>query len=137
MCLTDYWNHVISSYVVLFMGVVTIPFIYLNRSCFLSIHHTSTSNPYLRMAMTTTPVHLILLIHGLYGHPSNLKYVVEQLRKTIPRIKDGLPVELHVTESFTGSKSWDGIDYCAERTAVEVSRRGFAPPPLLSVSKNS
>lgn len=64
------------------------------------------------------PVHLILLIHGLYGTPANLSVVRAELEHAAQESE--LPVVIHITTSFTGSHTWDGIDVNAHRAAQEV-----------------
>lgn len=92
------------------------------------------------------PVHLILLIHGLYGSPKNLSVTAEELHNAaLPSSsssthvapssssydhdhqsagEQGDPerdeVVVHIAKSFTGSHTWDGIDVNAERAAREL-----------------
>jgi len=93
------------------------------------------------------PVHLILLIHGLYGSPKNLSTTAEELHKaalagsgryesssTSLQAKTEAEPELegsdrqleqdevvvHIAKSFTGSHTWDGIDVNAEKAAKEL-----------------
>ncbi len=81
----------------------------------------------------TTPVHLVLLIHGLYGTPSNLAVVQGEVHKAasalaLPdttssegnRSSNSLQTVTYVTTSFVGSRTWDGIDVNASRAAEEL-----------------
>ena len=71
------------------------------------------------------PVHLVILIHGLYGSPSNLKVVAEELAKAAEAKEEGeYEVVVHLTKSFSGSHTWDGVDVNAHRAADEVSPFG-------------
>ncbi len=64
------------------------------------------------------PVHLIILIHGLYGTPSNLAVIRSELEEAGRHAE--LPIAAYTTTSFTGSHTWDGIDVNAHRAAKEV-----------------
>lgn len=93
-------------------------------------------------------VHLIVLIHGLYGNPGNLAVVKEELERAaasatsaigdsvedgqdedevetqllLPSSRSGsVPARILVLKSFQGSHTWDGIDVNAHRAAREVS----------------
>ena len=93
-------------------------------------------------------IHLILLIHGLYGSPKNLSVTAEELHKAAlsngsnassnlststsastsiadeDNIDEGIDekdeVVVHIAKSFTGSHTWDGVDVNAERAAKEL-----------------
>ncbi len=68
--------------------------------------------------LTMQPVHLIILIHGLYGSPLNLAVVRSELEE-VGRHSE-LPIAIYSATSFSGSHTWDGIDVNAHRTAKEV-----------------
>lgn len=87
-------------------------------------------------------VHLIVLIHGLYGNPNNLAVVKEELERadrrnrgdededevedllelspTTTTIENGLELKILICKSFTGSHTWDGIDVNAHKAAGEL-----------------
>jgi len=84
-------------------------------------------------------VHLVLLIHGLYGSPANLAVVREEViraaRSGSNSTQSGLSgdheyesgadesdVVVLVATSFTGSHTWDGIDVNAHRASVEIDQ---------------
>lgn len=84
-------------------------------------------------------VHLVLLIHGLYGSPANLAVVREEViraaRSGLNSTQSGLSgdhedgsgtdesdVVVLVATSFTGSHTWDGIDVNAHRASVEIDQ---------------
>ena len=67
-------------------------------------------------------VHLIILIHGLYGTPVNLAVVQSELKLAAENSYRSLPAVSYVTQSFTGSHTWDGIDVNAHRAAKEVRK---------------
>ena len=83
-----------------------------------------------------TSVHLAILIHGLYGSPTNLVALRDELTaahsslQSSPRIPESSssesprPLELVVLrpKSFTGGRTYDGIDICAHRSAAEVDQ---------------
>ena len=65
-------------------------------------------------------IHLIVLIHGLYGIVDNLAIIRSELEE------NGRDLDSHIvtyiTTSFTGSHTWDGIDVNAHRAAKEVGQ---------------
>lgn len=65
------------------------------------------------------PVHLIILVHGLYGNPANLSVVQSELE--IAAIDAKPSIVVYALASFTGSRTWDGVDVNAHRAAQEVS----------------
>ncbi|ORY27627.1 putative serine esterase-domain-containing protein [Naematelia encephala] len=70
-------------------------------------------------------VHLIILIHGLYGSPTNLDTVAEELRgisSSSSSAEGGTEFEtvVYLTKEFGGSHTWDGIDVNAWRASSEV-----------------
>jgi hypothetical protein len=91
------------------------------------------------MTKATERVHLIVLIHGLYGNPNNLAVVKEELERANSRddeeevedlldptssssskSRSDLQLQVLVCKSFTGSHTWDGIDVNGHRAAGEV-----------------
>lgn len=87
------------------------------------------------------PVHLVTVLHGLWGQPSHVAYIVESvtrhaLRPSAPRshardrsperskpsTDDDIKVVVHTPE--TNAVSWahtyDGIDVCADRVVDEI-----------------
>lgn len=87
-------------------------------------------------------VHLIVLIHGLYGNPNNLAVVKEELERadrrnrgdededevedlldpspTTTTRENSLELKILICKSFTGSHTWDGIDVNAHKAAGEL-----------------
>lgn len=70
-------------------------------------------------------VHLIVLIHGLYGTPINLAVVKAELDNAGQDAE--VPIASFVTTSFTGSHTWDGVDVNAYRTVQEVRDHAATP----------
>ena len=67
------------------------------------------------------PVHLIVLTHGLYGTPDNFAVLASELPRAYDDLQQPkLPIVVYITISFTGSKTWDGVDVNAHRAAEEV-----------------
>jgi pimeloyl-ACP methyl ester carboxylesterase len=68
-------------------------------------------------------VHLVVLIHGLYGSPNNLAVIHEELVKAADAdvcASHNIETVVHVCKSFTGSHTWDGIDVNAWKASQEV-----------------
>ncbi len=70
-----------------------------------------------------TDVHLVLLLHGLYGSSANLWCLEEEIEHAHAASDCGL--ELHVLNAreYGGALTWDGIDVNAHRVAREVNAR--------------
>ncbi len=58
--------------------------------------------------------HLVVAVHGLWGNPNHLWYVKKALLEQFPDIN------LLVTTSNAGNRTYDGVDVCGERAANEV-----------------
>lgn len=59
-------------------------------------------------------LHLAVLVHGLWGNPEHMWYVKKALHDRHPE------VEILVSDSNIGNRTYDGIDVCGERIAKEV-----------------
>ena len=75
----------------------------------------------------TKPVHLLVLVHGMWGDPSNLAELARVIRET--RGTDAEGIELHVllAETNRAESTYDGIDWGGERVAREVCCTAFFP----------
>ncbi|WVQ94679.1 hypothetical protein IAU59_001759 [Kwoniella sp. CBS 9459] len=97
-------------------------------------------------------VHLVILIHGLYGSTLNLSAVEQELlslatsngstsRKSsleqeprsststgktssdrLRREEDGVETVVYLPKGIKGARTWDGIDVCAQRISEEVDK---------------
>ncbi|WWD16888.1 hypothetical protein CI109_101320 [Kwoniella shandongensis] len=103
------------------------------------------------MSSNLVPVHLIILIHGLYGSTLNLKVVEEELIRAGGEVEQGASASSHggppttsksstghkseykdggggietvvyLAQSIKGPRTWDGIDICAHRITEEVDK---------------
>jgi hypothetical protein len=76
-------------------------------------------------AQSTQNVHLLVLIHGMWGNPSHLASmhrIIEQAR--VKETSDDMnEVGLHVIlpETNRDESTYDGIDWGGERVAAEAS----------------
>lgn len=76
------------------------------------------------------PVHLIVLIHGLYGNPRHLSVPAEEIRNAAAAAEDASSaadksqpeVVTFCCTSFAGGHTWDGIDTNAWRALEEVKQ---------------
>lgn len=70
-------------------------------------------------------VHLVVIIHGLWGSPDHVSYLANTLRKiansSIQQSNDQL--EILIPNSIQWTNTYDGIDYCAEHVAREIDLR--------------
>ncbi|KAF2185725.1 lipase/serine esteras-like protein [Zopfia rhizophila CBS 207.26] len=72
---------------------------------------TATSTP-----ASTSPDHLCVLVHGLWGNPQHLKFLSTSLRERYPEDK----LHILVATRNTGSFTYDGIETGGERVANEI-----------------
>lgn len=104
-----------------------------------------------RKSKVTPEVHLLVACHGLWGQPLHLRYLVKKLIEAKggeisptgagPEVNDegdadaaavsGSAAErdspqpslvVLISESNAETKTYDGIDWCAERTVIEIER---------------
>jgi hypothetical protein len=70
------------------------------------------------------PVHLLVLIHGMWGNPSHLAELARIARETHSSPStDGTRLHLLVAETTQEDSTYDGVDWCGERVAKEVCSR--------------
>ena len=75
-------------------------------------------------AQLTQDVHLLVLIHGMWGGPSNLASMHRIMKET--RLDDsstdldGTALHVMLPETNQADSTYDGIDWGGERVAVEV-----------------
>ena len=70
-------------------------------------------------------VHLLVLIHGMWGHPGHLAEAARIIdeQRTQPAASaspDGVQMRVLVAQTNREESTYDGIDWGAERVAVEV-----------------
>ena len=66
-------------------------------------------------------VHLLVLIHGMWGNPGHLAelYRIAQDTHSLPS-EDGTKLEILLAETNREEGTYDGIDWGGERVAKEV-----------------
>ncbi|KAG2011830.1 lipid particle protein [Coprinopsis cinerea AmutBmut pab1-1] len=72
-------------------------------------------------AATSSPVHLLVLIHGMWGYPGHLAELsrVAQETHSLPAA-DGTRLEVLLAETNREDSTYDGIDWGGERVAKEI-----------------
>ncbi|BEJ12904.1 hypothetical protein CspHIS471_0300780 [Cutaneotrichosporon sp. HIS471] len=73
-----------------------------------------------RESQPPTDVHLVLLLHGLYGSSTNLWCLEEEISRAHAASDCGLELHILNAHSYGGALTWDGIDVNAHRVAKEV-----------------
>ncbi|KAG6807868.1 hypothetical protein H0H92_006163 [Tricholoma furcatifolium] len=68
-------------------------------------------------------VHLLVLIHGMWGNPDNLSELNRIITETYASSSDGIQLEVLVAEKNRDFTTFDGIDWGGERVAKEVLDR--------------
>ena len=77
------------------------------------------------LTQSTNDVHLLVLIHGMWGNPSHLASMHRVMKET--RIhedsveQDGTSLHVMLPETNKDESTYDGIDWGAERVAAEAS----------------
>jgi hypothetical protein len=76
-------------------------------------------------ARTTSPspVHLVVIIHGLWGSPEHVGHLASTLEKISGRTTNSTPLSILIPGSIQWTNTYDGIDYCAEHVAQEIDQR--------------
>lgn len=68
-------------------------------------------------------IHLLVLIHGMWGNPAHLAHmekVIRQVRGCTENNSDGPELAVLVAETNSDESTYDGIDWGGERVAQEV-----------------
>lgn len=66
-------------------------------------------------------VHLLVLIHGMWGNPSHLGHAKKIIREVKGEAEDSdIKLEVLVAETNKDESTYDGIDWGGERVAEEV-----------------
>lgn len=69
-------------------------------------------------------VHLLVLIHGMWGNPSHLAHVNKIIREVKGEVEDGdVKLEVLVAETNKDESTYDGIDWGGERVAEEIRQK--------------
>jgi hypothetical protein len=80
------------------------------------------------------PVHLLVLIHGMWGNPSNLAELARIARETHSSpSSDGTRLHLLVARSIQKELTYDGVDWCGEQVVKEVCSRVDDPIIIFSM----
>ena len=83
-------------------------------------------------------VHLLVLIHGMWGNPSHLASMHRIMKET--RIhqdsvdQDGATLDVMIAETNKDESTYDGIDWGGERVAAEAS--AFIHPYLYNITNH-
>jgi Putative serine esterase (DUF676) len=73
---------------------------------------------------TSTNVHLLVLIHGMWGNPSHLASmhrIIQQSINESSKHQNGAGLHVMLPETNRDESTYDGIDWGGERVATEVS----------------
>jgi len=69
-------------------------------------------------------VHLLVCIHGLWGNPDNLAELARFIRAKYPMLSSSedseIELDLLLTKSNAENRTYDGVDWGAERVADEA-----------------
>jgi dienelactone hydrolase len=76
--------------------------------------------------MSVQDVHLLVLIHGMWGNTSHLASMHRIIKETrIDNDPDGAELYVMLPETNQAESTYDGIDWGGERVAAEVSVGGI------------
>lgn len=68
-----------------------------------------------------TSVHLLVLIHGMWGNPAHLAELNRVITETYATpSSDGIELQVLLAEKNREESTYDGIDWGGERVAQEV-----------------
>ncbi|KAG1740003.1 putative serine esterase-domain-containing protein [Suillus lakei] len=69
-------------------------------------------------------VHLLVLIHGMWGNPSHLGHANKIIREVKGEVEDSdIKLEVLVAETNKDESTYDGIDWGGERVAEEIRQK--------------
>ncbi|KAG7665895.1 uncharacterized protein J8A68_000518 [[Candida] subhashii] len=74
----------------------------------------------------TTNIHLVILVHGLWGNPTHLSYLEKQITQNIipsqgkDNDNDNEIIQVYKTGSHSGYMTYDGIDINGKRISDEI-----------------
>lgn len=73
------------------------------------------------MSTSFLPVHLLVLIHGMWGHPSHVHQLVRRMEHKHPfSATSGTRLWVLNARTNSGELTYDGIDWGGERVVDEV-----------------
>lgn len=76
------------------------------------------------MAPTPETLHLLVLVHGMWGSPIHLaemdRIINERIERDAEAVGDGSSVRTLLVQSNKEASTYDGIDWGGERVADEV-----------------
>ncbi|CAH7673006.1 putative serine esterase-domain-containing protein, partial [Phakopsora pachyrhizi] len=67
-----------------------------------------------------SPIHLVVIIHGLWGTPDHVSYLSKSLSRIRPSSSTQPRLEIFVPSCIQWTHTYDGIDFCAERVANDL-----------------
>lgn len=71
-------------------------------------------------------IHLLVLIHGMWGHPGHLAELQRIAEETYSEpTEDGTKLEILLPETNRENSTYDGIDWGGERVAKEVCGNSY------------
>ena len=71
--------------------------------------------------MPSETVHLLVLIHGMWGNPNHLAELSRIIRETYPNPSpEGVELQVLIAETNKAESTHDGVDWGGERVAKEV-----------------
>lgn len=75
------------------------------------------------MATSNTSIHLLVLIHGMWGNPNHLSELARIIQETKGETEEnGVKLHILIAETNREESTYDGIDYGGERVAKEVCK---------------
>ena len=79
--------------------------------------------------MSSSRVHLLVLVHGMWGNPSHLSELDRVMKQThAGPSTDNVTLRTLVAETNKDESTYDGVDWGGERVTEEV-RRPFMSTP--------
>ena len=78
-------------------------------------------------------VHLLVLIHGMWGNPAHLAEMSRIIQETkgsteAAAAANGTELDILLAQNNRDQSTYDGVDWCAERAADEVCGQALLRP---------
>jgi hypothetical protein len=80
-----------------------------------------SSSPFSPMFSDSSSTHVVFLLHGLWGNPTQMYTLREALNSRAKELHRN--VRVWCCESYQRSKTFDGVDVCADRAIHEITEK--------------
>ncbi|KAG8922510.1 hypothetical protein FRC02_011808 [Tulasnella sp. 418] len=89
-----------------------------------STSELSSSSTETIVPIQSNEIHLLTLVHGMWGTPSHVGRLSEVIAETYSKgLEYGAELNVLIAEANKDNHTYDGVDWCAERVVEEIQER--------------